>query len=125
MSPQKRGSLRTVFGASVQMGKDKQYDYAVVQGEPFNIVLNKNLSLNSLHCCFGYQTCSHFKPVVQSLSHVQLFYDPMYCSPPDSSVLGISQTRILEVKSLSCVQLFATPWTIAHQTPLSMGFSRQ
>ena len=29
------------------------------------------------------------------------------------------------VKSLSCVWLFATPWTIAHQAPLSMGFSRQ
>ena len=28
------------------------------------------------------------------------------------------------VKSLSRVQLFATPWTIAHQAPLSMGFSR-
>ena len=26
---------------------------------------------------------------------------------------------------LSCVQLFATPWTIACQAPLSMGFSRQ
>ena len=26
---------------------------------------------------------------------------------------------------LSCVRFFATPWTIAHQTPLSMGFSRQ
>ena len=24
---------------------------------------------------------------------------------------------------LSCVQLFVTPWTIAHQAPLSMGFS--
>ena len=30
-----------------------------------------------------------------------------------------------EVKSLSCVQLFATPWTVAHQAPLSMRFSRQ
>ena len=29
------------------------------------------------------------------------------------------------VTSLSCVQLFATPWTIAHQTPLSIEFSRQ
>ena len=28
-------------------------------------------------------------------------------------------------KSLSCVQLFATAWTVAHQAPLSMGFSRQ
>ena len=28
-------------------------------------------------------------------------------------------------KSLSHVQLFATPWTVALQAPLSMGFSRQ
>ena len=26
---------------------------------------------------------------------------------------------------LSCVRLFATPWTVAHQASLSMGFSRQ
>ena len=25
----------------------------------------------------------------------------------------------------SCVQLFATLWAVAHQAPLSMGFSRQ
>ena len=30
-----------------------------------------------------------------------------------------------EVKLLSHVQLFATPWTVAHQAPPSMGFSRQ
>ena len=30
-----------------------------------------------------------------------------------------------EVKSLSRVQLFATPWTVAHQAPPSMEFSRQ
>ena len=30
-----------------------------------------------------------------------------------------------EVKSLSCVLLFATPWTVAHQAPPSMRFSRQ
>ena len=29
------------------------------------------------------------------------------------------------VQSLSRVQLFATPWTVAHQAPLSMGFPRQ
>ena len=27
--------------------------------------------------------------------------------------------------NLSCVRLFASPWTVAHQAPLSMGFSRQ
>ena len=31
----------------------------------------------------------------------------------------------VKVKSLSHVQLLATPWTAAHQGPLSMGFSRQ
>ena len=25
----------------------------------------------------------------------------------------------------SCVRLFVTPWTVAHQTPLFLGFSRQ
>ena len=30
-----------------------------------------------------------------------------------------------EVKSLTCVWLFATPWTVAYQVPPSMGFSRQ
>ena len=30
-----------------------------------------------------------------------------------------------KVKLLSLVQLFVTPWTIAYQAPLSMGFSRQ
>ena len=31
----------------------------------------------------------------------------------------------VKVKSLSRVQLFVTPWTVTHQAPLSMGFSRQ
>ena len=30
-----------------------------------------------------------------------------------------------KVKSLIRVRLFATPWTVAHQAPLFMGFSRQ
>ena len=29
------------------------------------------------------------------------------------------------MKSLSCVQLFATSWTVAYQALPSMGFSRQ
>ena len=31
----------------------------------------------------------------------------------------------IHVQSLSCFLLFATPWTIAHQAPLSMEFSSQ
>ena len=31
----------------------------------------------------------------------------------------------VKVKLLSRVRLFATPWTVAHQAPQSMEFSRQ
>ena len=66
--------------------------------------------------------------------------DPIDSSPPGSPVAGILQARTLEwvaisfsnawkwkvkVKSLSRVQLFATPWTAAYQAPPSVGFSRQ
>ena len=66
--------------------------------------------------------------------------NPINGSSPASPVSGILQARTLEwvaisfsnawkwkvkVKSLSHVRLFATPWTAAHQAPLSMGFSRQ
>ena len=32
---------------------------------------------------------------------------------------------VCEVKLLSRDRLFATPWTVAHQAPPTMGFSRQ
>ena len=37
----------------------------------------------------------------------------------------IPDERKWKVKSLSHVQLFSTPWTVAHQASLSMGFSSQ
>ena len=37
----------------------------------------------------------------------------------------ILNSKWSEVKSLSRVRLFATPWTVAYQAPPSMGFSRQ
>ena len=36
-------------------------------------------------------------------------------------IIGIK----VKVKSLSRVQLFATPWTVAHHAPPSMGFFKQ
>ena len=45
----------------------------------------------------------------------------VYCHP---AYLTYMQSES-EVKSLSHVQLFATPWTVACQAPLSMGFSTQ
>ena len=37
----------------------------------------------------------------------------------------LSPPKWKKVKSLSCVQLFVTPWTVAHQAPPSKEFSRQ
>ena len=39
--------------------------------------------------------------------------------------IELRYSEVSEVKSLSRVWLFATPWTAAHQAPPSMGFSRQ
>ena len=41
------------------------------------------------------------------------------------SVKPQHESAIKWVKSLSHVQLFATPWTVGHQAPPSMGFPRQ
>ena len=76
----------------------------------------------------------------KSLQSCLTLCNPINGSPPGSPVPGILQARTLEwvaisfsnawklkvkVKSRSCVQLLATPWTAAHQAPPSMGFSRQ
>ena len=44
---------------------------------------------------------------------------------PDLYMIVSSNKENKKVKSLSRVRLFATLWTVAHQAPLSMGFSRQ
>ena len=33
--------------------------------------------------------------------------------------------HVCVLRHFNCVQLFATPWTVALEAPLSMGFSRQ
>ena len=43
---------------------------------------------------------------------------------PSESIIRI-HTIVVQWKSLSRAQLFATPWTVARQTPLSRKFSRQ
>ena len=79
-------------------------------------------------------------PAAKLLQMCLTLCDPIDGSPPGSPIPGILQARTLEwvaisfssawkwkvkVKSLSRVRLLATPWTVAYQAPLSMGFSRQ
>ena len=76
----------------------------------------------------------------KSLKSCPTLCDPIDGSPPGFPVPGILQARTLEwvaisfsnawkwkveVKSFSRFRLLVTPWTAAHQAPLSMGFSRQ
>ena len=48
----------------------------------------------------------------------------LHCLPEIITILLIGYSES-EAKSLSCVRLFETLWTVAHQAPPSMGFSRQ
>ena len=87
-----------------------------------------------------YPKFTRMVAAAKSLQLCPTLCDPIDGSPPGSPIPGILQARILEwvaisfsnswkwkvkVKSLSCVQLLATPWTTAYQAPPSMGFSRQ
>ena len=45
------------------------------------------------------------------------------CPPPKSDAEALTPADSLQL--LSHDQLFVTPWTVARQAPLSMGFSRQ
>ena len=84
--------------------------------------------------------CSAAAAAAKSLRSCPTLCDPIDGSPPGTPVPGILQARTLEwvaisfsnawkwkvkVKSLSRVQLLATPWTTAYQAPPSIGFSRQ
>ena len=86
------------------------------------------------------QTLLSTPTAAKSLQSCPTLCDPIDGSPPGSAVPEILQARTLEwvaisfsnawnwkvkVKSLSRVQLLATPWTTAYQAPPSMGFSRQ
>ena len=72
-------------------------------------------------CFYFYLFWIYSSPWSLPQNYITLFLLP-------SGILLVSTNRRLyqeKVKSLSRVWLFATPWTVAYQAPLSMGFSRQ
>ena len=44
---------------------------------------------------------------------------------PNGKILRGDELVVVVMESLSCVWFFATPWTVARQAPLSLGFPRQ
>ena len=49
--------------------------------------------------------------------------NPLFLSDYESN--AFRYFTIVCAQLLSCILLSATPWTVAHQAPLSMGFPRQ
>ena len=93
-----------------------------------------------LWCWYVLSYVVHLQLLLLLLQSCPTLCDPIDGGPLGSVISGILQARTLEwvaisfssawkwkvkVKSLSHVRLFMTPWTTAHQVPLSMGFSRQ
>ena len=95
------------------------------------LVTQRKKCLHSFLCIVQKKVSAAAK----SLQLCQTLCDPIDGSPPGPSIPGILQARTLEwvaisfsnawkwkvkVKSLSRVQLLATPWTAASQAPLSV-----
>ena len=47
------------------------------------------------------------------------------CFPQFMTTYDLRSVSVVDAQSLSCVLLFATPWTVTRQAPLSVGFSTQ
>ena len=60
------------------------------QGSPF---IESLVQQTSSECVCLY---IQLKIIVQSLSHVQFFWDLINCSPSDASILGTSQVKMLD-----------------------------
>ena len=115
-------------------GKMKQQIY--IKFKPTSHILKLLYCQDSIKIC----KCVFLIPAAAGAKSLQLcptLCDPIDGSPPGSPIPGILQERTLEwvaisfsnawkwkvkLKSLSHVQLLATPWTAAYQAPPSMGF---
>ena len=83
-------------------------------GYGYSLTEGSNLSCPCKHCPPPY--------FYRYLYHYHIFHNISFHWDLSLVTAGESERK---VKSLSRVRLFATPWTVAHQAPPSMGFSRQ
>ena len=73
------------------------------------IIISSSLTLS--YFCLSFQ------------EYYRISYFEFFKTPVTSLVFQLKKWR--EMKSLSHVWLFATPWTVACQAPPTIGFSRQ
>ena len=133
----------------IATGTQKANEVMTKRTGQWYVTQKKDKSSNKLACTTNICLFTHSfnsmywaaaAAAAKSLQSCPTLYDPIDGSPPSSTIPVILQARTLEwiaisfpsawkwkvkVKSLSRVRLFVTPWTAAHQAPLSMGFCRQ
>ena len=88
------------------MLSQKQQNDLCFQGKPFNITVIQ-----------VYAPTSNAEE-----AEVEWFYEDLQDL---LEYIPMKDVIFIMCESLSHVQLFATPWTVACQAPLSMGFSRK
>ena len=86
----------------------------------FSIVFIITRHIVCLHVCLCRSL--FFAIVAYSLSRVQLFGDPRDCSPPGSSVHGISQAKILGWIAISFFRPSSQPRDQTHISCIAGGF---
>ena len=86
-----------------------------------------NCSLPSTtYCCqFFSSAISHLLSLLQSVTLLVCSLSANPCLPAVVLCYCAFHSEKLKCCSLRRVWLFPAPWTVSHQAPLSMGFSRQ
>ena len=89
--------------------------WSIMLGRPQLVLEGKNAKIDffCLLCSWGRSAIYFIKPALCPAQKAE-YHDGRHEMEKNSAVLS----------HFSCIQLFATLWTVAHQAPLSMGFSR-
>ena len=112
-------SAHSVNRISNKMGQKALVDLA--HGYPFDLVSYSIPPIILTLCHSGLQFLDH------SLwfSDFALVFPSAHSTLPQDTGMTCFFNSFMHTSMLNCVQLFATPWTAAHQTPLSMGLPKQ
>ena len=111
-------SLGDLFDAGIESGSSALEADSLPSEPPGKPV--RTLEWVAISSCRGIFPTQGSNPHLQLLLHCGWILYRSATGEASVPVLSYS-----EVKSLSRVRLFATPWTGAYQAPPSMGFSRQ
>ena len=133
--------LQRTFRSQLEVGAEKKSaEMSCTQLHKKELSTGQKWCSGPNHLQREWRTFTKSAAAAKSLQSCPTLRDPIDGSAPGSPVPGILQARTLEwvaisfsnaskwkvkVKSLSRVQLLATPWTAAYQAPPSMRFSRQ